>query len=239
MIERKKIPGYSRYSASIDGLIFRDERVWNYLPGIVQSRKNSQGYLSVAITSDEGVSKKLNVHVLVAAAFIGERPQGMHVCHNNGDRLDNRSSNLRYGTPKSNYDDSVQHGTFTHGILHKKAKITDEEVLEIKKLVADCDITFKEIGNLYGISGAKVSAIADDKAWRHVGGVVENRLPSGNKKLNRSKVIEIRTRFFSGESKQSLAKEFSISDSNVHYIVKFKTWNKGDLCDMALYMVSA
>lgn len=52
-----------------------------------------------------------NVHVIVAAAFIGPRPEGMHVCHSNGDHLDNRAANLRYDTPSGNERDKRLHGT--------------------------------------------------------------------------------------------------------------------------------
>lgn len=51
------------------------------------------------------------VHVLVAAAFIGPRPGRLDVCHNNGDRLDNRVENLRYGTRTENALDRNEHGT--------------------------------------------------------------------------------------------------------------------------------
>lgn len=51
------------------------------------------------------------VHVLVARAFLGPRPEKLDVCHNNGDRLDNRLDNLRYGTRKENMTDRDEHGT--------------------------------------------------------------------------------------------------------------------------------
>jgi hypothetical protein len=42
--------------------------------------------------------------------FIGPRPDGLDVCHNNGDRLDNQVGNLRYGTRSENMLDTVPHG---------------------------------------------------------------------------------------------------------------------------------
>jgi hypothetical protein len=50
------------------------------------------------------------VHHMVAAAFIGARPEGMFVCHNNGERMDNRAENLRYDTSSANGLDAVKHG---------------------------------------------------------------------------------------------------------------------------------
>lgn len=60
--------------------------------------------------SREGAIKAHTIHSLVAAAFIGPRPEGMHVCHNNGDCEDNSAKNLRYDTPSSNSLDVVKHG---------------------------------------------------------------------------------------------------------------------------------
>lgn len=50
------------------------------------------------------------VHTLVAEAFIGPRPEGMFVCHNNGDPADNRVENLRYDSPRENSRDILRHG---------------------------------------------------------------------------------------------------------------------------------
>lgn len=59
----------------------------------------------------DGRGATKNVHALVAAAFLGPRPDGMEVCHNNGRHHDNRSSNLRYDTHAANQLDQVAHGT--------------------------------------------------------------------------------------------------------------------------------
>jgi NUMOD4 motif. len=54
--------------------------------------------------------KTFAIHGLVAAAFLGERPPGMEVCHNDGDPLNSRLGNLRYDTVSENRLDTVRHG---------------------------------------------------------------------------------------------------------------------------------
>jgi hypothetical protein len=54
------------------------------------------------------------VHRLVAAAFIGPCPDGLEVCHNNGDPTDNQVQNLRYDTHKANMQDAVRQGRNAH-----------------------------------------------------------------------------------------------------------------------------
>lgn len=57
-----------------------------------------------------GKSNTQYVHRLVALAFFGEAPENKpQVCHNNGDSLDNRVENLRWGSNQDNQDDKVKH----------------------------------------------------------------------------------------------------------------------------------
>lgn len=51
-----------------------------------------------------------NVHVLVAAAFLGPRPDGMVVCHYNDVKTDNRVENLRYASRVDNEADKRRNG---------------------------------------------------------------------------------------------------------------------------------
>lgn len=55
--------------------------------------------------------KPRNIHHLVMLAFVGPLPEGMVTRHLNGDPLDNRLVNLRYGTYAENSADMIRHGT--------------------------------------------------------------------------------------------------------------------------------
>lgn len=70
------------------------------------------GYHRVNLANGKPTHKA--VHVLVAEAFIGPRPTDMLVCHNDGDKTNNRPSNLRYDTASANVRDCVKHGTQVH-----------------------------------------------------------------------------------------------------------------------------
>ena len=58
-----------------------------------------------------GVINRLSVHRIIIETFSGPVPEGMEVCHNNGDPSDNRLSNLRYDTRSENMRDKRKHGT--------------------------------------------------------------------------------------------------------------------------------
>lgn len=68
--------------------------------GITNGVLGSRGYMQASIKR-----KTKNIHVLVAETFIGPRPLGYHVCHLDGDKTNNKLSNLRYDTPKANWED--------------------------------------------------------------------------------------------------------------------------------------
>jgi len=68
-------------------------------------------YLSVKLAK-AGVTKTMYVHELVLRAFEGERPKLSERCeirHLDGDKLNNRLSNLKYGTVSENFADRKLH----------------------------------------------------------------------------------------------------------------------------------
>lgn len=63
--------------------------------GALVKLNNKNGwYLSFRATNTHGKVKTLRVHVEVAKAFIGEIPKGYHVHHKDGNKQNNRVSNL-------------------------------------------------------------------------------------------------------------------------------------------------
>lgn len=77
------------------------------------------GHVSVAL----GKGNSQGVHVLVARAFIGPRPEGLDVAHWSSIGDDNRWANLIYTTRGENN---------AHRIPNGKAKITEADVVRLK-----------------------------------------------------------------------------------------------------------
>lgn len=71
---------------------------------------SNTGYLAVSLRKN-GTHKTILVQYLVADAFLGPRPDGMQLCHNNGNHVDNRAENLRWDTRSGNMLDRQIHGT--------------------------------------------------------------------------------------------------------------------------------
>lgn len=90
--------------------------------GITKGSIGTKGYMQVSM-----YRKTKNVHVLVAQAFLGDRPENMHVCHKDGDKTNNTLANLRYDTPANNWQDfREQDRVTTHAIARTHCPLGHE-----------------------------------------------------------------------------------------------------------------
>lgn len=125
--------------------------------------KKNNGYLCVTLT--DGVNRpQISIHRLVARAFIGECPLGLHVLHNDGDKNNNHFSNLRYGTPADNVADTNTHGRQPRGETHHNAKLDAEAVQHIRTSCRDG----VQLAKMYGVTRAHISAVRSGRCWTHL-----------------------------------------------------------------------
>lgn len=166
--EWRVVPGFENYSVSNLGQVRRDKGGAGCCKAgrILKPKRKWNGYLFVSIYNDAGVKDK-SVHVLVASAFIGPRPDKMDVAHINGVRDDNRALNLRYATRSENNFDKRRHGTDNRGSKHCFAKWTEDDVLAAKKLKAQ-GFRHREIALMFNVSRSAVSMALSGKQWKHV-----------------------------------------------------------------------
>ncbi|MGV2099000.1 hypothetical protein [Rhizobium sp. 21-4511-3d] len=72
---------------------------------------------------------------------------------------------VRWATPLENSQDKYGHGTMHLGEYSWKAKLTADQVLEIRGLAAD-GVAHRLIAERYGISATHVQKISARKKWR-------------------------------------------------------------------------
>lgn len=99
-----------------------------------ESRKT--GYLQIKIKG-----KKYSAHRLVAMGFCEGFSEGLVVNHKNGDRKDNRASNLEWVTSSEN----IKHAYRELGVIPEQLGKFGEENNASKSVIATCKRTGKEI----------------------------------------------------------------------------------------------
>lgn len=120
---------------------------------------SDMAHLSVALRSG-GKTTRCYVHALVMEAFVGPRPLGLEVCHNDGNGRNNAVANLRYDTPKANEADKFLHGTHQWGQRNPSAKLTDGEAEEMRRRRAAGE-KLKDLAARFGVRESTVSRICN------------------------------------------------------------------------------
>jgi hypothetical protein len=129
--------------------------------------RDNNGYLTVSLRRD-GKRRTNKIHALMCLCFIGPRPTGMHVCHNDGCPTNNVVQNLRYGTPKENHADSIRHGTQPRGERNGSAKLADDDVREIRRIYAEGGTSQQNLAERFGVDRGLISGIVRRKRWQHI-----------------------------------------------------------------------
>jgi len=166
------VPGYEgRYDVSADGQIMRVKHVHGATPGrLIGQHVDARGYYRVTLLGGHrGTARSFFIHRLVAAAFLGPRPEGLQVNHKDGNKSNNTVGNLEYVTPMQNIHHAERMGLRpkAKGQDHGMAKLTEADVLEIRRRRAAGE-PLATIANDFNVTDGRVSVIARRKVWRHL-----------------------------------------------------------------------
>lgn len=149
--------------------IDRMGQVWSYPKAnhkgrLLAPRPNADGYLRVALTS-EGKTKDRLVHTLVLETFVGPRPSGCEADHRNKVRSDNRLDNLHW-LPKS--VNLAQRSLSPKGQKNPNARLTVEDVLELRRQRQELGASFPTLAASFGISKNHARDICQGRKWSHL-----------------------------------------------------------------------
>jgi hypothetical protein len=125
---------------------------------------SSMGYHKVNLWNNiRGVQHY--VHRLVTVTFHGPQPTPNHQCaHGDGDKNNNKASNLRWATPKENKRDARKHGGIVFGERHGMAKLNENDVIRIRGCLANGD-DLETLAAYHKVSVSNIKMIRDRKSW--------------------------------------------------------------------------
>lgn len=153
-----------------------------YAGAIIKPGPTLKGYLQVGL-SVANKHHTVKLHSVVACAFLGPRPDGLVVNHKDGDKNNNSVGNLEYVTHQDNIKHAVSMGltcsgdrhrsrtkpeTVLRGVQLKQAKLTEQEVVAMRKRHESGDVSFTALGKEFGVTRKAASAIIYRKCWKHI-----------------------------------------------------------------------
>ena len=149
------------YSISNLGRLRRDRDAKNTYKGrIIKPHVEKHGYLHVTLYHrNNRVSTR--IHRLVARAFLCPCPTNYEVNHKDGDKSNNKATNLEYTTHLRN----MKHANSLELIYKPGAKLTFEQVQEIRRTYVKKRGAQKQLMEKYGVDRKTVYDIINHKTW--------------------------------------------------------------------------
>lgn len=125
------------------------------------------GYALLHLRNTQG-RRALLVNRLVLETFVGPCPPGWEASHLNGDRANNRRTNLEWESPDDNRARKRLHGTTTEGSKHPQAVLNEESVASMRDLYAAGGVSQSQLAAQFGVSRSVAGAAVRGAAWRNV-----------------------------------------------------------------------
>ena len=123
---------------------------------------------SRSVSRGQSVQKRIDVHRLVALTFLGDPPSSRHlVAHADGNRTNNRVSNLRWATQSENLSDCRRHGTALIGSRNPATSLVELDVQAMRRMKV-LGIPRLVIAEGYGLHRRQVFRILARESWGHV-----------------------------------------------------------------------
>ena len=188
----------------------------------METTRLASGHLQVQVKTIDG-ERRYGVHHLLCLVFYGPPPEGMECCHEDGIPDHNWVTNIGWGTAKKNAEDRIRHGVQTHGEDHGSAKLTQEQVIEIRSTWRSTECTVASLAILYGVSWQSIYKILSDLAWKGCGESVAEKFINRSRKtkLTDDQVRAVRKEYDIDRINQpTLAIKYDVSETTISRIVR-------------------
>lgn len=125
-------------------------------------------YFKVTLSKDNKANQQ-SIHRLVAISFLGDfTEKKLEVNHIDGDKYNNKLSNLEWVTRSENHKHAFRHGLrrVNKGEDCSWSKLNSITVLEIRKML--CESSHKEVSKKFNVNLTTIYNIGDRRSWKHI-----------------------------------------------------------------------
>jgi len=116
------------------------------------------GYVGLGYRDETGKPQQITAHRLIWTVCRGPIPDGYVINHLNGNKIDNRISNLEAVTQAQNLQHAYDTGLIPSGEDHYSSKLTDLDVTKVRRMLAD-GMKQGEIAAIFNVSGPLISNV--------------------------------------------------------------------------------
>lgn len=156
------IPFYDGYFITRSGIVISTRKGTNR---VISTWSDNNGYIVVGVTIEKR-QRTIGVHHLLCLAFkFDEYFNGAIVRHLDGNPKNNDLSNLKWGTYQENSNDMIRHNRSLRGSKSPKSVLTNKQVLEIKRLLADGKLRKAHIARQFNVPFSTIYSIYSGQSW--------------------------------------------------------------------------
>ncbi|MET3700175.1 HNH endonuclease [Bacillus oleivorans] len=126
-------------------------------------KRNKFGYPLVGLRG-----KSSPMYRKIYEEMFGDIPEGLCIRHKCDNPQCINPEHLELGTHFDNMQDKVKRGRQPRGEDIYSHVLTEEEVIEIKKLLNMRHILIKDIAKIYGVNPSTIGDIKNGRTWKHL-----------------------------------------------------------------------
>lgn len=127
---------------------------------------HSSGYRHLVL-SRSGQFHCIYIHRAVATAFLGPGGDGQEVNHKDGNKANNRLSNLEWASSSENKLHAYHAGLTRIGQEHPHSRLKDSDVPVIRRLLSE-GVSKSAVARKFKVSHSTIARIELGECWRHI-----------------------------------------------------------------------
>jgi hypothetical protein len=138
---------------------------WEWQKGKVEG----YGALCVGSMAGNNLTTAL-AHRLSYRLFVEKIPKGLLVLHRCNNRKCVNPEHLYAGTNQDNTNDKMRAGMAlgATGESGGHSKLTEEDVIEMRKMRQETGMSYKKLANLFNVSDSAAWSACTKKTWKHI-----------------------------------------------------------------------